>query len=133
MVTQYIGLGDNDWGILVYYGTDEENVRDVYNALIALGCPKHEAYKATMAVTHHLNTGLTYSNPELKMSLVCVSDATSADQFVNTTIHEAKHIQSHVCEYFDVDEDSETASYMIGYIVQRMYKMLSMIRKEYYG
>lgn len=133
MVTQYIGLGNNDWGILIYYGTSEEDVYDVYNALVALGCSKREARKATRAVTFHLNTGLTYSNSDLRMSLVCVADATSADQFVNTAIHEANHIQSHVCEYFGIEEDSETASYMIGYIVQRMYKMLSMIREEYYG
>ena len=133
MVTQYIGLGDNDWGILIYYGTDEEDVKDIYNALVALGCPTKDAAKATKTVTHNLNTGLTFSNTDLRMSLICVSDATSADEFVNTAIHEAKHIQSHVCEYFNVDEDSETAAYMIGYIVQRMYKMLSVIRKEYYG
>ena len=133
MVTQYIGLGDNDWGILIYYGTDEEDVNDIYNALVALGCPAKDAAKATKTVTHNLNTGLTFSNTDLRMSLICVSDATSADEFVNTAIHEAKHIQSHVCEYFNVDEDSETAAYMIGYIVQRMYKMLSVIRKEYYG
>lgn len=133
MVTQYIGLGNNDWDILIYYGTSEEDVHDVYNALVALGCSKREARKAARAVTFHLNTGLTYSNSDLRMSLVCIADATSADQFVNTAIHEANHIQSHVCEYFGIEEDSETASYMIGYIVQRMYKMLSMIREEYYG
>ena len=133
MITQYIGLGDNDWGILIYYGTSEEDVNDVYNALVALGCPRKDAKKATWQVTHKLNTGLSFTNTDLRMSLVCVSDATTADEFVNTAIHEAKHIQSHVCEYYRIKEDSETASYMIGYIVQRMYKMLSIIRKEYYG
>lgn len=133
MVTQYIGLGDQDWGILIYYGTSEEDARDVYNALIALGCPKKDAIKATRTVTRHNNTGLSFTNTDLRMSLMCISDATSADQFVNTAIHEAKHIQSHVCEYYGIKQDSETASYLIGHIVQRMYKMLSMIRKEYYG
>lgn len=133
MVTQYIELGNRGWGILIYYGTSEEDVDDVYNALVALGCSKKDAKYSTMTVTRKLNTGLTFTNTKLKMSLVCVADAETADQFVNTAIHEAKHVQSHVCEYYQVEEDSETAAYMIGYIVQRMYKMLSVIRKEYYG
>lgn len=51
MVTQYINLKKYNWGILVYYGTSEEDVDDVYNALIALGCPDEEAYRATETVT----------------------------------------------------------------------------------
>lgn len=133
MVTQYIELGNRGWGILIYYGTSEEDAHDVYNALIALGCSKKDAKYSTKVVTHKLNTGLTFTNTDLKMSLVCVSDADSPEEFVNTAIHEAKHVQSHVCEYYQVEEDSEVAAYMIGYIVQHMYRMLSMIRKEYYG
>lgn len=133
MVTQYINLKKYKWGVLIYYGTSEEDVNDVYNALIALGCSKREAYKATRTVTSKLNTGLTFTNTELRMSLICVSDATTADEFVNTAVHEANHVQSHVCEYYGIDDDEEPASYLIGYIVQRMYKMLSIIRDEYYG
>lgn len=117
MVTQYIELGDQDWGIVIYYGTEEEDFDDVYNALIAFGCEESEAYRSAYIVTHRLNTGLTFTNTDLKMSFVCISDATTADQFVNTTIHEAKHIQSHVCEYYNVVENKETAAYLIGHIV----------------
>lgn len=133
MVTQYINLKKYNWGILVYYGTSEEDVDDVYNALVALGCPDEEAYRATKTVTQKLNTGLTFTNTDLRMSLICVSDATTADEFVNTAVHEANHVQSHVCEYYGIYDDEEPASYLIGYIVQHMYKMLSIIRKEYYG
>ena len=133
MVTQYINLGNNDWGIVVYYGTSKENFDEVYDTLIRFGCPKKDARKAARTVTDFLNTGLTFTNTDVKMSFVCVSDATSADEFVNTAIHEAKHVQSHVCEYYNIEEDEETAAYTIGYIVQRMYKMLSIIRDKYYG
>jgi len=36
---------------------------------------------------------------------------------MNTIVHEAKHVQSHICEYYNVPEDSEEAAYLIGYIV----------------
>lgn len=61
------------------------------------------------------------------MSIVCIGKATDIGQFVNTAIHEAKHVQSHICSYYGIDEDTETAAYLIGHLVHRMYKMLEKI------
>ena len=46
---------------------------------------------------------------------------------MNTAIHEAKHVQSHICEYYNIEEDTETAAYLIGHLVHRMYKMLENV------
>lgn len=40
-----------------------------------------------------------------------------------TKVHEAKHVQSHICEYYNVPEDGEQAAYLIGYIVQKMHRV----------
>lgn len=58
------------------------------------------------------------------MSIVCIGKATNTSQFVSTAIHEAKHVQSHICAYYEVEEDTEDAAYLIGYIVKQMYRML---------
>lgn len=42
-------------------------------------------------------------------------------------MHEAKHVQSHICKYYDVPEDSENAAYLIGYLVQRMHRVFKSI------
>lgn len=65
------------------------------------------------------------------MSVVCISRATNIEQFVNTAIHEAKHVQSHICSYYKIDEDSETAAYLMGYLVQRMYRYFAKLVKRY--
>jgi hypothetical protein len=65
------------------------------------------------------------------MSIICIGEASDVSQFVNTAIHEAKHVQSHICSYYRISEDSEDAAYLIGYIVQRMYKMFAKIIKNY--
>lgn len=69
------------------------------------------------------NTGFTYTNFNKKKSIVGISRTTSQEQFLNTIVHEAKHVQSHICDYYDVSEDSEDAAYLIGYIVQQMHKV----------
>lgn len=133
MVKQYIELGDSKWGIVVCYGVESEDSTEVSELLRALGCPEDAIKKSVHIMTHKLNSALTFSNTKLKMSLICIGETSSQDQLVNSIVHEAKHVQSHVCQYYDIDEDSEPASYLIGYIVQRMYIGLRQIKLKYYG
>lgn len=69
------------------------------------------------------NTGFTYTDSKKKTSIVGISATSSRGELLNTIVHEAKHVQSDICSYYNVDEDSEQAAYLIGYIVQNMYKM----------
>ena len=124
MVKQYIELGDSNWGVVVCYDIDKEDSQEVTALLRALGCPEKTLRKSIYIITHKLNSALTFSNTDLKMSLVCIGKTSSKDQLINSIVHEAKHVQSHVCGYYNVREDGERAAYLIGYIVQMMYKAL---------
>ena len=130
MIAQYIQLGKRDWNVLVYYGVGEEDFVEVADSLKQLGC-SNSNIKRSLNVLLKENTGFTFSNTSYKMSIVCIGLASDISQFVNTAIHEAKHVQSHVCSYYNIDEDSEDAAYLIGYLVQRMYKMFAKIVKRY--
>jgi len=68
------------------------------------------------------NTGFTYTDFEKRKSIVGISLASSEEQFFNTLVHEIKHVQSHICKYYNVKEDSEDAAYLVGYIGQKLYK-----------
>lgn len=130
MISQYIQLGNKGWNVLVYYNVGKEDFVEIVDSLIQLDCPKQDIRKA-LKTLRKKNSGFTFSNTEYKMSIVCIGKATNVGQFVNTTIHEAKHVQSHVCWYYDIDEDSETAAYLIGHLVHRMYQMLENILRQY--
>ena len=131
MIKQRIEVANNKWQILLYYCTGEGDFVEIVNELLEYGCGKQEAYKAAGIVTSQLNTGLTFSNTDARFSFVCISQATSISQMVSTIVHELKHVQSHICEYYDVDESGEQAAYLIGYIARRVYKLLA--RYRYYG
>lgn len=130
MIAQYIQLGDEGWNVLVYYNVQTWDFVEIIDSLKQLDCPK-EDLKNALKVLRKKNTGFTFSNTEYKMSIVCIGQATNIGQFVNTTIHEAKHVQSHICSYYNIDEDSETAAYLIGHIVHKMYGMLEKILRMY--
>lgn len=130
MTAQYIQLGDRDWNVLVYYNVDKYDFVEIADSLRQLDCSEKDLKKA-LRILRKKNTGFTFSNTEYKMSIVCISEATNIGQFVNTTIHEAKHVQSHICQYYNIQEDSEEAAYLIGHLVHRMYQMLEKILRMY--
>lgn len=99
------------------------------DTLISLGCPYKSAKHATDTVCTKLNTGLTFSNIDHRTSFVCVSDTTELPQMVNTIVHEIKHLQTHICGYYDVSEHGEQAAYLTGYIAQKIYRALSNFYK----
>ena len=126
MIAQYIQLGDRDWNVLVYYNVSKEDFVEIVDSLKQLDCPKEDVRKA-LKTLRRKNTGFTFSNTDYKMSIICIGEATNVGQFVNTAIHEAKHVQSHICEYYGIEEDTETAAYLIGHLVHKMYKMLENV------
>lgn len=128
MFAQYIKL--KGWNVLLYYNVDEQDFVEIEDSLRQVECSKRDIKKA-FKVLQRENTGFTFSNTDYKMSIVCVSKATTAGEFVNTCVHEAKHVLSHICQYYDIDEDSEKAAYIIGYLVHEMYKMVARIIKNY--
>ena len=73
------------------------------------------------------NAGFTHTDYGKRLSIVGIGKATSKEQFMNTIVHEAKHVQSHICKYYDVSEDSEEAAYLIGFIVMRMFQIFKCL------
>ena len=130
MITQYIQLGEQDWGVLVYYNVGEEDLPSVVNALESLDCTKEDIHAASETLKKK-NTGFTYTNTDYKMTFVCIGHSSNIGQFVNTVVHEAKHAQSHICQYYGIEDTSETAAYLIGHLVQRMYKMIGKVLRLY--
>lgn len=67
-----------------------------------------------------INSGFTRTDFNKRLSIVCIGITDSRAEFLNTIVHEAKHVQSHICRYYGVPEDSEDAAYLIGYLIARM-------------
>lgn len=73
------------------------------------------------------DVGFTQTDFNKRRSIVGISKTTSKEQLINTIVHEAKHVQSHICRYYNVSEGSEAAAYLIGYITQQMYKVFKYL------
>lgn len=125
MIAQYIRIDDDAWDLVVYYDVTKDDFVRIVDSLEEIGCSKNDI-EIAIDTLKNKNTGLTYSDTERRISVMCISEATSPDQFISTAIHEADHVQAHICQYYNVELDSERAAYLIGYIVRRMYKILKI-------
>ena len=82
------------------------------------------------------NTAVTYSNTNRKKSIVIIGKTTSAEEFANSLIHERKHLESHICQEYNIDPYSEEAAYLSGDIGGKMFKFSHVLlcdgcRKKY--
>lgn len=126
MILQTIVLGDDGWNLIVLYNASLLYKDEIVELLQRADCPSVDI-RAALLVLRNKNTGFTYSNVNERISIVCISEATSAEQFMSTVVHESKHVQSHICSYYDINEKGEEAAYLIGYIARRMYKVIRTI------
>ena len=58
------------------------------------------------------------------MSVVCIGDATSLEQWWDTLSHEIDHLQDAVLQYYDVEPGTEDAAWLQGYIMRGIVKAL---------
>lgn len=92
--------------------------------LEALGAGRKEIEHACNTILKE-NKGFTYSNPDLRMSLMCISRVTSIDQWFDSMTHEVDHLQWEIMQYYDVDPGTEDAAWLQGYIVRMIIKAIA--------
>lgn len=71
------------------------------------------------------DVGFTHTDSRKRTSIIGIAATSSQEQFLNTLVHEAKHVQSHICAYYNVPENGEQAAYLIGYLIQKMHRVFT--------
>lgn len=122
MEKHYIDI-DGRWAFVFAYDIGEEELEDIGCWLRALGCGAKRIGKALRVATA-TNCGFTFSNPDLKMSVMVISNASSPEQWWDTLDHEIDHLQDAICRYYDVPLGTEEAAYLQGYIMRGIFSSL---------
>ena len=123
MIIQRITLPKYDWKIVVFHNTNADNEHVVINALKEICNDEKIIDTATQSVRNRTyNNGFIYSNFKLKRSVISIGVASSSEEYIDTIIHEANHLQSHIATVYNLDEKGEEVCYLIADIVKRIYK-----------
>lgn len=118
MTRQYIDI-QHKWAVIAYHGASPDDGKELVNALQGLKCSEADIERA-IDVLSSPNTGFTYSSPKARMSLVAISRTTSKGEYINTIAHESTHVLSAICRYYNIQEDSEEAAYLMGGLVKEL-------------
>ena len=122
MRTQIIYLDKYDWLIKVFYLIEDPFIEGILEELDSIDCEPDSFYRAAeMLENRELNAGFTYTDYEKHVTIMIIGEATSANEFFNTFIHEIGHAAIHISDYYMVSYDSEEIQYLTGEIALQMF------------
>jgi hypothetical protein len=117
MITKYLEVGDNDWGVLVNYDFDMLDYDDIAAVLYSFGMNERNIRKS-MRILSAPNTGMAISNDGLRMTSIYIGRATSPSQFWNTLNHELYHATTAIIDYYREPYDQEPAAHLHGELMR---------------
>lgn len=122
MIVHVFHLPRYNWDVYAYYGVNPVYKDIIIDQLRDMGCSESSVQNAIETIDSFTkDTGFTYSNYNRKESVVAISRSNSSEGFMNTLVHEARHLQQHIQEVFDIEDTSEEIYYLMGKLVQVMY------------
>lgn len=131
MIKQEIIIGKNKWKVVILYTPLRGDLGEVVKMLSRLNCPKKDVVKIKKIIKYNIkNTGFTFSAIPRKESIIAICSATEPAQYFNTAIHEINHLQNDILKYYKINNDSEDAAQLIGYIAMKMFKILFIMLIE---
>lgn len=126
MIKCHINLAYYKWSadiIIVINKVNNEVLLDsLSNAHILYG----GAYNLIKSAnSNKLNEGFTYTNYNYRKSVVYIGKASSIAEYGDTFVHELRHLQQHIANYYNIPDNSEEAAYLIGDIAKRIIQSLT--------
>lgn len=122
MIAQYIYLDNFDWSVKVFYEASFKDIDIVLDDLEAAECPQELLYATSEMFEDDLpNTGLTYTNNYLRLTVVVLMETTCAAEFQNTLDHEKGHAAVHIATHLGIDLEGEEYQYLQGELGREMF------------
>ena len=109
------------WSIVLFVDVDYDRFNIIESALTNILAPISVIDEIYDTISYKLDSGVTFTNSDYKTSVVCINKASTKEELINTISHEADHVQTDICKYYNVPLDSEQAAYLIGYLIGKIY------------
>lgn len=123
MIVQDFCLEKIGWDVKVFYAVTGYYIQEILQALRNAGCEgEYLDYAYRQMFNFQLDTGLTYSNPELRQSVMVIALTSTPQEFANSLQHEQRHLERHICQALGISPYSEDASYLAGEINASMFR-----------
>ena len=123
MTVYKLHIGKYDWNVAVYDGFTCESTDVVVRVLESVGCRGINMTRALRNMEAcELDTGLTFSDGDSRVSVIVVYRTTSGGQHINTLSHEAAHVCQHIAREENLDPLGEEICGLYGDLMQAFYE-----------
>lgn len=121
MLRQRIYIPRYHWEVVVYYESDWRDAWEILDEMDATDVDEKTFRKAAENLNGGLvDTGLTYSNMDVRKSIIVLSKASSKAEFANTWFHEVMHCAVHIAKANGLDYEGESIAYVGGELARSM-------------
>ena len=121
-----------NWKVTILYETTCDDIDYIIDTLKDINCPNYYIERALDNLEEcRLNTGLTYSNSNLKSSVIIINKTSSFAQIINTISHEYYHLICHISKSLNI-KDEEVLAYLNGDLNMRSYKIVKRLEESRY-
>lgn len=119
-----------NWNIKVMYECTCDDIDIIIKTLREIHCPNKYIKEALNNLeTCDLNIGLTYSNLNLRSSVIIIGKTSSFSQLINTVSHEYYHLICHLSKSLNIKDEEELAS-LNGNLNMRSYKIVEFLNEK---
>jgi len=113
MVHSVINIGR--WVIDFLFATDRYDIDGVLSCLYDCGASMTTMDEAeSLMKDHKRDKGFSYSNPKTKRGIVVVGPSSSGAEFINTLVHEIRHVADAIAKSIGYQLDGELPAYVSG-------------------
>lgn len=117
-----------NWNVTILYECSCDDIDSIIETLREINCPNKYIKEALNNLkTCNLNIGLTYSNMNLRSSVIVVNKTSSFSQLINTISHEYFHLISHISKALEI-EDEEELAYLNGDLNMYSYQFVEKLK-----
>lgn len=118
MLVQDIHIEQYNWDARIFCAVTRYDIDRIMTSLHSIRCRgDHAAGAYRSLLRNEMGSGFTFSNYNLRKSVVVVVLTSSAKQFHRCLIHELRHLQSHIASAYSLDEKGEEVCYLLDEIV----------------
>lgn len=119
-----------EWSVTVLYETTCDDIDYIIQILKEINCPNKYINEALDNLKEcKLNSGLTYSNINLKSSVIVINKTSSFAQLINTVSHEYYHLLCHIQNVLEITNEEELAK-LNGNLNMRSYLFVKELEKQ---
>lgn len=115
-----------DWSVMAFFDASAEDMDLIMGELWLIHCPEHTMARVERNLMRdRMDTGFTYSNRVLRCSVMTVGMASDAREFINSFIHELRHLVDDIAFTSRLPMRGEGVGYLSGELAWEWWEEIS--------